>query len=338
MNPHHNLDPRLLGLWVFVDGDAPDYQWQRDWVEFCAHGPHELVSVVAPYDRPMRMRFALSRTSAEETHYRYRLLSTRNSLREEIVSVEFPEEHRLRLGMGHRSWFLERVSPSPGIHHLYRRLLEDFHRSPACVPLLYPHLLLSMRESPISRRSPELRIARAADVLALEQLIRLSARKLQAPYYSDAQIEAALGPVFAVDRELIADETYFVITNRKALVAAGGWSRRKSLFGGDRGGPGREAGLLDPKTDAARIRAFFVHPDHARKGHGRALLHACEMMAQLAGFRRAELCATLAGEPLYAKFGYAATRRYEVPLAGGLGLPVVAMERAFDAGHAKLEV
>lgn len=178
-----------------------------------------------------------------------------------------------------------------------------------------------------------LRPATAADIPALEELIPLSARVLQAPFYSAAQIEAALGPVFAVDRELIADGTYFVVTESARVVACGGWSRRKSLFGGDRGGPGREAGLLDPATDAARIRAFFVHPDCARRGIGRQLLGACEAALRAAGFARAELVATLAGEPLYAKFGFTAGRRYDVPLPGGLMLPVVAMARRYAAGR-----
>lgn len=173
--------------------------------------------------------------------------------------------------------------------------------------------------------SPE--IAVAADVPALEALIPLSVRVLQSPWYSAAQMEAALGPVFGVDRQLIMDGTYYVIRQEGRIIAAGGWSRRRSLFGGDenRSGPDPE---LDPATDAARIRAFFVHPEQARRGLGRRLLAACEAAIRSAGFTRAELVATLAGEPLYAAAGYVATRRYEVPLREGLVLPVVHMARS----------
>lgn len=172
--------------------------------------------------------------------------------------------------------------------------------------------------------SPE--IAVAADVPALEALIPLSVRTLQSPWYSAAQMEAALGPVFGVDRQLITDGTYYVIRHEGRIIAAGGWSRRRSLFGGDgnRTVPDPE---LNPATDAARIRAFFVHPDYARRGLGRSLLCTCEAAIQQAGFQQAELVATLAGEPLYAAAGYVATRRYEVPLREGLLLPVVHMTR-----------
>lgn len=174
--------------------------------------------------------------------------------------------------------------------------------------------------------SPE--IAVAADVPALEALIPLSVRALQSPWYSVAQMEAALGPVFGVDRQLITDGTYYVIRQEGRIIAAGGWSRRRSLFGGDRNRPGPDP-ELNPAADAARIRAFFVHPEYARRGLGRSLLAACEAAIRAAGFTHAELVATLAGEPLYAAAGYAATRRYEIPLKGEMVLPVVHMVRSF---------
>lgn len=170
------------------------------------------------------------------------------------------------------------------------------------------------------------RLAQEADVPALEALIPLSVRVLQAPYYAPEQIDAALGPVFGVDRQLIGDGTFYVVEDEGRIVGCGGWSRRRSLFGGDadRREPDPE---LDPQRDAARIRAFFVHPDRARAGIGRAILAACEQAIAAAGFRRVDLVATLSGEPLYASFGYRATERFDIPLAGGLGLPAVAMSR-----------
>jgi GNAT superfamily N-acetyltransferase len=172
-----------------------------------------------------------------------------------------------------------------------------------------------------------LRLARSGDVPALDALIPLSARALQAATYSPAQIEGALGTVFAVDRQLIADRTYFVAERDSEIVACGGWSRRKTLFGGDRGRSPLADPLLDPKRDAARIRAFFVHPACARRGIGWLLMIACERAAAEAGFRALELVATLAGEPLYAAFAFRAVERYDVALANGLSLPVVRMAK-----------
>ncbi len=174
----------------------------------------------------------------------------------------------------------------------------------------------------------DLRLARSDDVPSLEALIPLSARRLQAATYSPAQIEGALGTVFAVDRQLIADETYFVAERNSEMVGCGGWSRRRTLFGGDRGRSPLVDPLLDPKCDAARIRAFFVHPACARRGVGRLLMSACECAAASAGFRAMELVATLAGEPLYAAFAFQVVERYDVALANGLSLPVVRMAKA----------
>jgi GNAT superfamily N-acetyltransferase len=178
------------------------------------------------------------------------------------------------------------------------------------------------------RHDHAIRLARADDVPALEVLIPLSVRTLQASSYSEAQREAALGPFFGVDRQLIADGTYFVAEHRGEVIACGGWSRRRAVFGGDRARAGEDA-ALDPACDPARIRAFFVHPDFARRGLGRALLNACETALRAAGFRTAVLVATLPGEPLYTAFGYAVEERYEVPLASGLTLPVIRMSKTF---------
>jgi GNAT superfamily N-acetyltransferase len=172
----------------------------------------------------------------------------------------------------------------------------------------------------------QLRLAREEDVPALEALIPVSVRTLQTTYYSPAQMEAALGPVFGVDRQLIRDGTYFVAEHDGSIVGCGGWSRRHSLYGGD-SGRAAEDGLLDPQRDAARVRAFFVHPAWARQGIGRGIMTACEQAIIEAGFRTVHIVATLAGEPLYASFGYVVIERYEIAMGGGLGLPVVRMTK-----------
>ncbi|MEO6739798.1 MAG: GNAT family N-acetyltransferase [Chthoniobacteraceae bacterium] len=180
--------------------------------------------------------------------------------------------------------------------------------------------------NPTSRTDWNLRLARMDDVPALEELIPLSVRALQAAHYSPAQMEAALGPVFGVDRQLIADGTYFVAEHVGQIVGCGGWSRRKAVFGGDRARAGAD-GLIDPACEPARIRAFFIHPDWARRGIGRAILAACESAVIAAGFPNAKLVATLAGEALYAASGYDVEERYGVPLTDGLDLPVVRMSK-----------
>ena len=170
------------------------------------------------------------------------------------------------------------------------------------------------------------RLASEGDIPALEILIPLSVRALQAAHYSPAQLDMALGPVFGVDGQLISDGTYFVVEEQGQIIGCGGWSRRKAMFGGDRGRPGQDA-LLDAKSEPARIRAFFVHPAWARRGIGRSILAACEDAIRAAGFQTAELVATLTGEPLYASCDYAVVERYEVPMSGGLTLPVVRMSK-----------
>jgi GNAT superfamily N-acetyltransferase len=184
--------------------------------------------------------------------------------------------------------------------------------------------------SPV-KKDWSLRLARETDIPALEELIPLSVRALQAPYYSTAQMDGALGSVFGVDQQLIRDGTYFVVERNNELIGCGGWSKRKTLFGSDHQ-TGRNDAELDPARDAARIRAFFIHPNWARHGLGRAILEACENAIRKAGFRSAELAATLPGQPFYAAFNYSAIERYDVPLANGLGLPVVRMIKNFVAG------
>jgi GNAT superfamily N-acetyltransferase len=174
-----------------------------------------------------------------------------------------------------------------------------------------------------------LRKAVLADVPALRTLIDASVRGLQAGDYSPSQIESALASVYGVDSQLIADGTYFVVEASSAggaIVACGGWSKRKTLYGGDVW-KAREDSLLDPQTDAAKIRAFFVHPDWVRRGIGTMLLDACERAAMAEGFRRFEMGATLSGVPLYSARGYVSLEKLGVPLANGESLPIVRMEK-----------
>lgn len=172
-----------------------------------------------------------------------------------------------------------------------------------------------------------LRLARLDEVSELEQLIAASARGLSRGDYSEEQIEAAIGTAWGVDTELIRDRTYFVVESGGERIGCGGWSRRQTLFGGDRR-PGRESALLDPAKDAARVRAFFVRPDWARRGIGRALLERCEAEARAHGFRATELMATLPGERLYRAYGYVAGDRLHHPLRGGLTIEFVGMRKS----------
>jgi GNAT superfamily N-acetyltransferase len=175
-----------------------------------------------------------------------------------------------------------------------------------------------------------LRLATEADIPALHSLIEASVRGLQAGDYTPAQIEGALGTVLGLDSQLIADRTYLVAESfdqnekQQCLAGCGGWSKRKTLFGADRG-PGRAPELLDPVTDAAKVRAIFVHPDFARRGLGSLILAAVENAARQAGFHRFEMGSTLTGVPLYRLKGYVEVERIAVPLWNGEALPVVRM-------------
>ena len=173
---------------------------------------------------------------------------------------------------------------------------------------------------------PPLRRAALSDVPAIKRLIALSARGLCGADYTDAQIEAAIGTAWGCDTELIRDGTYFVAEAEGNLVACGGWGKRWTLFGGD-AQPGRVSELLDPAHDAARIRAFFVHPEWTRRGLGKALLARCEAEVRAHGFRSAEFMATLTGVRLYLACGYIAEEPIDFPLRDGQLIRFVPMRR-----------
>jgi GNAT superfamily N-acetyltransferase len=169
-----------------------------------------------------------------------------------------------------------------------------------------------------------IRLATLGDVEQLESLIAESVRVLQAPEYTTEQREGALGSVFGVDRQLIRDGTYFVVELNGYIVGCGGWSRRRTMFGSDQHSE-REDALLDPATDAARIRAFFVRPGYERRGIGSAIMRASEDAAAAEGFTRLELRSTLTGIPLYRVHGFVEAEKAEIPLPSGGTLPTVQM-------------
>jgi len=171
-----------------------------------------------------------------------------------------------------------------------------------------------------------IRKAVPADIPYLREVIEASVRGLQANDYSSAELEGALQSVYGVDSQLIADGTYFAAERDARIVACGGWSKRRTLYGGDQYA-GREDSLLDPARDAAKIRAFFVRPDCARQGIGSLILEACEAAATTAGFRRLEMGATLSGVAFYRAMGYAEVENQAVRLGNGEVLAIVRMAK-----------
>jgi len=174
--------------------------------------------------------------------------------------------------------------------------------------------------------SMTIRPATRADIPTLEHLIPASARELSRGYYSEQQIEAAIRYVFGVDSQLIADGTYFVAVDGKRIAGCGGWSWRRTLYGGDQRPIGAGA-VLDPAKDAARIRAFFVASGYARQGIGGRILSACEGAAIQKGFTRLELMSTLPGVPFYGRFGFHEIERVADTLPDGTTIEFVRMAR-----------
>lgn len=173
----------------------------------------------------------------------------------------------------------------------------------------------------------KLRLATMADIPALEKLIRESVANLSAEFYTAGQIESALSDIFGVDTQLILDGTYFIAELDARLAGSGGWSKRKTLFGGDQFKSSGPDALLDPRCEAARVRAFYVHPECSRRGVGSRILMECENAARAAGFKRIELVATLPGERLYSARGYARAEALGLPMANGESLPAFLMTK-----------
>jgi GNAT superfamily N-acetyltransferase len=172
---------------------------------------------------------------------------------------------------------------------------------------------------------PRLRVARTEDVGAIEALMQSSIRHFFPRFYGGPQTEASLRYVGVPDPDLVADGTYYVAEDEDRLVACGGWSLRDKLYAGsDSAGDSR---LLDPSTEAAHIRAMFVHRDWSRRGLGRAIIEASELAAERAGFTEMTLMATLPGEPLYLACGYDVLERVDVITPSGTPLPCVAMHK-----------
>jgi GNAT superfamily N-acetyltransferase len=171
-----------------------------------------------------------------------------------------------------------------------------------------------------------LRLAVPEDLPALRALMNASIGELLRPFLAPDAVAASFD-IMGLDSQLVADGTYFVVEDDGRLAGCGGWSRRATLFGGDHSA-GRDAALLDPTRDAARVRAMYTHPDHVRKGVGRLILEACEAAAAGEGFTRCELAGTLAGEPLYRACGYREIERFTAPTSHGVEVPLVRMGKA----------
>lgn len=176
----------------------------------------------------------------------------------------------------------------------------------------------------------QIRLATINDIPQLEELIRAAVSGLSTEYYSPAQIQSGLTYVFGVDTQLILDGTYFVAEVDHQLVGSGGWSKRRTLFGGDQA-KSAEDPLLNPATEAARIRAFYVNPNWSRKGFASQILNACEDAARAAGFSRIELVATLPGEPLYSARGYLKGEAMMITTASGESLPAFRMSKELNS-------
>jgi GNAT superfamily N-acetyltransferase len=175
-----------------------------------------------------------------------------------------------------------------------------------------------------------LRLARSEDMATLRELMNAAIGQLQADFLSPEAVAASFS-IMGLDSQLIADGTYFVVMAGGDVAGCGGWSRRATLFGGDHSA-NRDAALLDPATDAARVRAMYTHPAFTRRGVGRMILGACETAAAGEGFGSCELAATLAGEPLYRACGYRPIEHFIAGTPEGIDIPLIRMGKALPTG------
>lgn len=176
-----------------------------------------------------------------------------------------------------------------------------------------------------------LRKAMAEDVEEISALIEASVRGLSAEDYDATQIELSIKTIFGIDTELIADGTYFVVEesgdNGRKIVGCGGWGKRKTLFGASVFSDSRNSAELDPATDPAKIRAFYVHPDWARRGIATIILDACEQAAREHGFKSVEMMATLPGVKFYRTRGYTGDERVSVPIGEDISVDGLVMSK-----------
>lgn len=191
-------------------------------------------------------------------------------------------------------------------------------------PIRLAHYSLAM-SADASQSSFTLRIATEPDLPALKDVMSRAIAELRRGFLSEQQIVASHA-VMGLDTQLVLDRTYFVIHQGNAIAGCGGWSRRATLYGGDHATDLREPRLLNPDEDAARVRAMYTHPAFARRGVGRLILQQCEAAALAEGFQRAQLMATLSGEPLYRACGYHQIEPV-VSVVGDMEVPLVRMEK-----------
>lgn len=171
------------------------------------------------------------------------------------------------------------------------------------------------------------RLATRDDLPALTPIVDAAIAELQRAYLDEQQIESSRA-IMGVDTDLIDDGTYFVVESGAEIAGCGGWSRRATMYGGSHS-PGRDSALLDPKVDAARVRAMYTNPTYARRGVGRMILELCESAAAAEGFTRLSLVSTLSGEPLYSAYGFRPLERVEDD-TGGAAVPLVRMEKSIQ--------
>ncbi|MEE9380496.1 MAG: GNAT family N-acetyltransferase [Hyphomonadaceae bacterium] len=177
-----------------------------------------------------------------------------------------------------------------------------------------------------TNNSLTIRLATEADIPAMHALMDVAIAELLKPFLGAAEVKASF-EIMGIDTQLIRDQTYFAVEESGVIVGCGGWSRRATLYGGDHTN-GRDAALLDPATDAARVRAMYTHPNHTRRGIGRLVLETCEDAARKESFTRVQLAATMAGVPLYRACGYESIEEIMSQTSTGVDVPLIRMGKA----------
>ena len=176
-----------------------------------------------------------------------------------------------------------------------------------------------------------MRPATADDIPQLIDLVKASIRGFSEGFYDDRQLESSLEHLYGIDRQLIEDETYYVVERDGSIVAAGGWSFRRTSYGGDQMAAARDESRRDPRLEPAAIRAFYVHPEHKRQGLGRSLHDQCEAAAAAAGFRKLELLSTEMGAVFYRELGYELGETEQADLPDGVQIPIIHMVKSISA-------